>query len=87
MGRARSSGAAVAHLRGAIAFHTSDLDRALGELRGALRLMGKDHYGTGRVLDTFGMVYAARDNFHAAEEFFRQAIVLKKRWDDQPGLA
>ena len=79
--------AAVAHLRGAIAFHTSDLDRALGELRDALRLMGKDHYGTGRVLDTFGMVYAARDNFHAAEEFFRQAVALKKRWDDQPGLA
>ena len=35
------------------------------ELRESLRLLGKDHYGTGRVLDTFGMVYAARDNFHA----------------------
>ena len=79
--------AAVAHMRGANLFHASDADRALFELRESLRLMGKDHYGTGRVLDTFGMVYAARDNFHAAEEFFRQAIALKKRWDDQPGLA
>jgi class 3 adenylate cyclase/Tfp pilus assembly protein PilF len=79
--------AAVAHIRGAVAFHASDLDRALRELRGSLRLLGKDHYGTGRVLDTFGMVYAARDNFHAAEEFFRQAIARKQKWDDQPGLA
>ncbi len=57
------------------------------ELRESLRLLGKDHYGTGRILDTFGMVYAARDNFHAAEEFFRQAIARKKGWDDQAGLA
>ena len=33
------------------------------------------------------MVYAAQDNFHAAEEFFRQAIACKKKWDDQAGLA
>jgi MalT-like TPR region len=57
------------------------------ELREALRLLGKDHHGTARILDTFGMVYAARDNVHAAEEFYRQAIARKKQWDDQPGLA
>ena len=79
--------AAVAHIRGANAFHKSDLDGALRELRESLRLLGGDHYGTGRILDTFGMVYAARDNFHAAEEFFRQAIARKKAWDDQAGLA
>jgi class 3 adenylate cyclase/Tfp pilus assembly protein PilF len=78
---------AVAHLRGAIYFHKSDLDRALGALREALRLFGSDHCGTGRVLDTFGMVYAAQDNFHAAEEFFRQAIARKEYWNDQAGLA
>ncbi len=39
--------------------------------------MGSDHFGTGRVLDTLGMVYAGRDNFHAAEEFFQQAIARK----------
>jgi class 3 adenylate cyclase len=79
--------AGVAHIRGANFFHASDLDRSLAELRVALRLLGKDHYGSGRVLDTFGMIYAGRDNFHAAEEFFRQAIACKKKWDDQTGLA
>jgi hypothetical protein len=56
----------------------------LGE---ALRLMGRDHFGAGRVLDTYGMLYASCDDCFAAEEFFRQAIVLKRGWDDQPGLA
>jgi len=79
--------AAVAHIRGANFFHGSDPDRAMLALREALRLLGRDHYGTGRILDTFGMVYAARDNFHAAQEFFRQAIACKKAWDDQAGLA
>jgi class 3 adenylate cyclase len=79
--------AAVSHVRGANFFHRSELDRALVELREALRLLGKDHYGTGRVLDTFGMVYDARDNFHSAAEFFQQAIACKKSWDDEAGLA
>jgi class 3 adenylate cyclase/tetratricopeptide (TPR) repeat protein len=79
--------AAVAHIRGANHFHASNLAAALHELREALRLLGKDHFGTSRILDRFGMVYAARDNFHAAEEFFRQAIVRKRGWDDQAGLA
>jgi class 3 adenylate cyclase/Tfp pilus assembly protein PilF len=74
-------------LRGSVAFHTSDFDRALSELRESLRLLGKDHFGTGRVLDTFGMVYSARDNFHAAEEFFRQAVALKQSCGDQAGVA
>jgi hypothetical protein len=39
----------------------------LGE---SLRLMGRDHFGAGRVLDTCGMLYASRDDFFAAEEFF-----------------
>jgi class 3 adenylate cyclase/Tfp pilus assembly protein PilF len=79
--------AAVGHIRGANFFHRSMLDEALVELREALRLLGKDHYGTGRVLDTFGMVYEARDNFHSAAEFFQQAIARKKSWDDEAGLA
>ena len=79
--------AGVAHIRGANFFHASELDRSLSELRHALRLLGKDHYGSGRILDTFGMIYAGRDNFHAAEEFFRQAIACKKVWNDQTGLA
>ena len=79
--------AAVAHIRGANWFHAGDSDRALHYLRAALRLLGKDHFGTGRILDTFGMVYAGSDNFHAAEEFYRQAVRHKQDWDDQPGLA
>ena len=79
--------AAVGHIRGANFFHRSMLDGALVELREALRLLGKDHYGTGRVLDTFGMVYDARDNFHSAAEFFQQAIACKNSWDDEAGLA
>jgi len=78
---------AIAHLRGANAFHDGDSERALGHLRVALSHFGKDHFGTGRVLDTFGMVYAGRDNFHAAEEFFTQAIACKKKHDDRHGLA
>jgi tetratricopeptide (TPR) repeat protein len=49
--------------------------------------LGKDHFGTGRVLDTIGMIYASKDNFHAAQEFYRAAIACKKRFDDQAGLA
>jgi class 3 adenylate cyclase len=79
--------AAVGHIRGANFFHRSMLDDALVELREALRLLGKDHYGTGRVLDTFGMVYDARDNFHSAAEFFQQAIARKTLWNDEAGLA
>jgi class 3 adenylate cyclase/Tfp pilus assembly protein PilF len=83
----RSLHAAIAHLRGTNYFHTGDSQRALHHLRVALQSFGKDHFATGRVLDTFGMVYASRDNFHAAEEFFKQAVVCKQQWDDQAGLA
>jgi class 3 adenylate cyclase len=79
--------AGVAHLRGALYFHSGDSERALHYLREALKRFGKDNFATGRVLDTFGMVYAGRDNFHAAEEFLRQAIHCKQDWDDQAGLA
>jgi class 3 adenylate cyclase len=79
--------AVTAHLRGANYFHAGDSGRALPLLHQALRLMGRDHFGAGRVLDTLGMVYAGRDDFHTAEEFFQQAIARKAEWDDQPGLA
>ena len=79
--------AAVCHVRGAVLFHLSRLDEALSELREALRVLGKDHYGTGRILDTFGMVYDSRDNFNSSAEFYQQAIACKKMWDDEAGLA
>jgi hypothetical protein len=53
----------------------------------ALELLGREHLGTGRVLDTLGMVYASKDNFHAACEFYRHALASKERFDDDAGLA
>jgi class 3 adenylate cyclase/tetratricopeptide (TPR) repeat protein len=78
---------ALAHLRGANAFQEGRSADALALLRRALALFGPDHFGTGRVLDTFGLVYGGRDNFHAAETFFRKALDAKARWNDRPGLA
>jgi class 3 adenylate cyclase len=78
---------AVAHLRGATAFQRGDSEGALVWLRKALARLGVDHFGTGRVLDTFGLVYGGRDNFHAAEAFFLKALDLKARRLDRPGLA
>jgi class 3 adenylate cyclase len=78
---------AVAHLRGATAFQRGDSEGALVLLRKALAQLGVDHFGVGRVLDTFGLVYSGRDNFHAGEAFFLKALELKARWLDRPGLA
>ena len=83
----RPLAAAIAHLRGTTFFHEGRSEQALAALGDALELFGKDHFGTGRVLDTFGMVYAGRDNFHAAEEFFHQALRCKERFEDRLGLA
>jgi class 3 adenylate cyclase/tetratricopeptide (TPR) repeat protein len=79
--------ATVAHLRGSLAHYTNDPARALRELTAAWDLFGKDHFGSGRVLDTFGMVYAAKDNFHAAEQFFLRALACKERHGDRMGAA
>ena len=78
---------AIAHLRGTTFFHEGQSEQSLLQLRHALELFGKYHFGTGRVLDTFGMVDAGRDNFHAAEEFFHQALRCKERFGDRPGVA
>ncbi|MCI0559612.1 MAG: tetratricopeptide repeat protein, partial [Nitrososphaera sp.] len=53
----------------------------------ALELFGREHFGTGRVLDTRGMIYAKRDSFHAAREFYEQAIESKRRFNDEAGIA
>ncbi len=60
--------ATLAHLRGTLAHRLGRPDAALRYLNDALCLYGPGHFGTGRVLDSFGMVYAAKDNFHAARE-------------------
>lgn len=79
--------AAIEHLHGAILFRQGDLTQSLVHLGKALDGFKTNHFGTGRVLDTFGMVYAGKDNFHAAREFYERAIDYKKLFDDQAGLA
>jgi class 3 adenylate cyclase len=83
----KALGAALAHNRAVAYFHQGKSDRALPALHEALALLGKDHFGTGRVLDTLGMVYAAKGNFQIAREFYEQALRYKERFDDESGLA
>lgn len=49
--------------------------------------MGNNHFATGRVLDTLGMLYAAKGSFHAARDFFDKAIQCKHLHGDDAGLA
>jgi class 3 adenylate cyclase len=79
--------ARIALLRGTVFFHEGKSDQALPLLHEALELAGRKSYVTGRVLDALGMVYAGKDNFHAAIEFYRQAIQLKQEFGDDAGLA
>jgi class 3 adenylate cyclase/predicted Ser/Thr protein kinase len=79
--------ATLAHTRGVVYVHQGQADEALPHLHEALALLGRDHFGTGRVLDTLGMVYASRGNFHVAREFYEEAIRYKERCDDDAGLA
>ena len=58
-------------------FHQGSSDQAIPLLTEAIRLYGPQHFGFGRVLDTFGAIYASRDNFQCAREFFGQALALK----------
>jgi tetratricopeptide (TPR) repeat protein len=78
---------AVAHARGALAFRAGRSAEALTHLADALGLLGPDHFGTGRVLDTLGMVHAARDHFAAAVEFYAAALASKRRHGDEAGVA
>jgi class 3 adenylate cyclase/predicted Ser/Thr protein kinase len=77
----------LAHTRAVAHFHEGQTDRALPQLHEALTRFGTDHFATGRVLDSLGMVYASRANFRVAREFFEQSIRHKRRFDDEPGLA
>jgi tetratricopeptide (TPR) repeat protein len=77
----------IAHLRGSILFQEGAADAALAELHTALEQLGPAHFGTGRVLDTLGMVRAYLGDFTAAQEFYRQALVLKRAAGDEAGEA
>jgi tetratricopeptide (TPR) repeat protein len=83
----RTLRATIAHCRGVVYYHEGKSNRALPQLHEALELFGLDHFGTGRVLDTLGMVYANKNNFHAAREFYEQALKSKERFHDDAGIA
>jgi tetratricopeptide (TPR) repeat protein len=76
--------AAIAHVRGSIDYHRGNSAAALARLKQArdlLREQDARHFGLGRVLDAMGMVYASTSNFHAAREFYLQALALKRDRD------
>jgi serine/threonine protein kinase len=77
----------IAHSRGTLAFHQGQDDQALGLLNDALEMLGPTHFGTGRVLDTLGMVHAWRGNFLLARTFYDHALEIKRQHDDEAGLA
>jgi class 3 adenylate cyclase/uncharacterized protein HemY len=79
--------ATATHCRGAVYYHQGRLDQALGRLHEALRLFGTEHFSTGRVLDTLGMVYASKSNFQSAREFYEKAIECKRRFQDDASIA
>lgn len=79
--------ATIGHTRGTARLHLGHFDQALPDLDQALALLGNDHYLTGRVLDTLGMVYAGKGNFAVARELYEQSIRHKERVDDEAGIA
>lgn len=80
--------ATLAHCRGSVLLKEQRFPEALEQLYAALEGFGPDHFGTGRVLDTLGMIYAYhRDDFTTAYRFYQRALELKERHDDMAGLA
>ena len=79
--------ASIAHCRGSIYYHEGEISKALEHLRSALAGFGRDHFCTGRVLDSLGMVYTTKDHFHAARELYSLALKYKERHGDIAGCA
>jgi class 3 adenylate cyclase/predicted negative regulator of RcsB-dependent stress response len=79
--------ATIAHNRGVVDIHQGKFDRALPALHEALALFGKEHFAAGRVLDSLGMLYAGKENFQVAREFYEQALLYKERLGDEAGQA
>lgn len=79
--------ATIAHARATILVHLGRSDQALPHLHRALDLFGRDHFMTGRVLDTLGMAYAYKGSFPIAREFYQHSMQLKEAVGDEAGLA
>jgi class 3 adenylate cyclase len=74
-------------LEGTLALHEGNKQSALDMLEEAVAVFGNECFSRGRALDALGAWHFARDNFHAALEFFAQAIAHKEKFDDDAGLA
>ncbi len=79
--------ATIAHTHGAALVHLGQCDEALPYLSQALEKFGREHFMTGRVLDTLGTAYATKGNFPIAREFYQQSLRFKERCDDEAGVA
>ncbi len=80
--------ASLAQLRAYLLYqHHQYDDSAIPLLHQALDLFGPNHFETGKVLSTLGLVYGGKGNFMAAREFLEQAIRCKRAVNDDAGLA
>jgi class 3 adenylate cyclase/predicted Ser/Thr protein kinase len=79
--------ASIAHQRGFYHYTQGQLGNALTHLLHALDACGRDHFLTGQVLDTLGLLYARKNNVQAAREFFEQARLCKQRFGDDRAVA
>jgi class 3 adenylate cyclase len=75
----------IANLRGFLRSLQGRDSEAWPLLHQALALVGRDHFLVGHVLDTLGWVYAGRDNFLAAREFHRQALLCWQHFGNETG--
>ncbi len=79
--------ATLFHTRASVYSHEGNLTLALRDLQEALNLLGREHFLTGRILDTLGMVYASKGDFHLARAFYEQSLRAKEQRQDEAGLA
>lgn len=75
------------HVRASNCHHAGNTEWAVQYLNKAFQLVGRDHFLSARILDTYGLTYAGSDNFHAAELFFKESLKLKEEKNDQIGMA
>lgn len=79
--------AILSHFLAVALFHGGKPEGARRHLIRALSAIPTDHFLRGRILDSLGMYYAHRHDFHVAREFFKRAMGVKQQFQDRQGLA